>query len=865
METNNSSTLKKQSSNTTRSMELLSPAGSFEAFKAAVENGANAIYLGGKSFNARASAANFDLEELKSAIRYAHQRQVKVFVTVNILIADKEFPELLEYLYSLYEIGADAVILQDPGVARMMKDVIPELEKHASTQMTVNTRWGVRHLESLGFARAVLAREVSAQEMEIVCKATPLEIEVFAHGALCICYSGQCLMSSFIGGRSGNRGTCAQPCRMAYQLINDRKTNMLAQANVGEHLLSPRDLNLVEELSELQRVGVDSLKVEGRMKRPEYVATVTRLYRQALDRLGERIKQREESGKGNLLSPEEHLELTQIFNRDFTSAYLYQHPGAELMSYNRPNNRGTRLGRIVGLERGRLRVKLEAALNRGDGIEIWTGHGREGLTVEQMWLDKHPTEGARSGETVELEFHGQARSGDRVFKTHDALLMEKAQLSFQEGKEQRKYPLQIRLKGNLNEKLIMEVSDGQASVTVESTNLAQAALKRPLTEDYLWQQLGRLGNTPYYLDKLELDIEGGLMLPVSDLNDMRRRAVEEFLNRVEPQIKITPEEYHRRTERWGQLIHKSRQSSGKEEKRIVSVAVSDLEGLKAALGAGAGRILFGGEQWRSRRGFSLENVRAGMELCQRAGVEGVWRLPRILNEEQSTRWLKILREVMLWEIKPVMMAANLGELELIRELDPAWPGATDYSLNVFNEAGVAYFQELKAKIITLSPELHFEQLKILGEWPNTEILVFGDLEMMVSEYCPVGATLGGKIGDQCTKPCLKEPYFLRDRLNYDFPVETDVDCRMHLFNAKRLNLYNELEQIEGLGIKNIRLQLARSSAREISEVTRLFVQDWQGKGKLANRSEKSIATGMKALAELYTEGFTKGHFFRGVL
>ncbi|MHB1654421.1 MAG: DUF3656 domain-containing U32 family peptidase [Desulfitobacteriaceae bacterium] len=842
-------------------MELLAPAGSFEAFKAAVENEADAIYLGGKSFNARASADNFDLAELRSAIRYAHERRVKVFVTVNILIADREFPELIEYLYSLYEIGADAVILQDPGVAWLMQDILPEMEKHASTQMTVNNHWGVRQLELLGFSRAVLAREVSAQDMEVICASTPLEIEVFVHGALCICYSGQCLMSSFIGGRSGNRGTCAQPCRLTYVLVNQKKMNVLAEANTGEHLLSPRDLNLVQDLAELQKVGVDSLKVEGRMKRPEYVATVTRIYRQALERLP-----KIQSGQAEDLVPKEvYQELTQIFNRDFTTAYFYEHPGAGLMSYNRPNNRGTRLGRIAGVEKGRLQVKLEALLNRGDGIEIWTGHGREGLTVEQIWVSERPADEARSGETVTLEFSGQVRLGDRVFKTHDALLMERARLSFEEGKEQRKYPLEMHISGKPGEEIFLEATDGRTTVIVASSNPAQIALKRPITEDYLRQQLGRLGTTPYYLDKLELSLEGSVMLPVSDLNDMRRRAVEGLLASNAPKLEVSSQEYHRRTERWLQRLKKERQSAAVQAVPRVSVAVSDLDGVKAALGAGARRILLGGEQWRSRQGFSLKDIRVGIELCQRVGAESVWRLPRILNEEQSTRWQKALQEVVQWERRPILMIANLGELQLIREIDPDWSVATDYSLNVFNEASISYFLNQKAKLITLSPELHHEQLKSLAAWPKVELLVFGDLEMMVSEYCPVGATLGGKRGEICSRPCLAEPYYLRDRMNYDFPVETDVDCRMHLFNVKCLNLYSELGHIAGLGIKNIRLQLSRSDAKQVSEVVRLFVGAWQGKSMPAKRPEQEIESGMRALGALYPEGFTKGHFFRGVL
>ncbi len=845
-----------------RPLELLAPAGNFEAFKAAVENGANAVYLGGKSFSARASAANFDLEELQKAVRYAHERQVNVYVTVNILIADQEFKELLDYLYALHEIGVDAVILQDVGVAESIRTILPELETHASTQMTVNTSWGVDHLESLGFKRVVLARETSANEMKDIAEKTPLDIEVFVHGALCIGYSGQCLMSSFIGGRSGNRGTCAQPCRMTYQLVNEGKQNLLVQKNTGEHLLSPRDLNLAEELAELKRIGIHSLKVEGRMKRPEYVATVIRLYRQAIDRIGD---QQEDRADAPLLTPGEHQELLQVFNRDFTRGYFRENLGAELMSYNRPNNRGTRLGRVARLEADRLSLKLEAALHPGDGIEFWTGRGREGVTVGLIWKDQKEVIEGLPGETVQIEFSGIAQPGDRVFKTNDALLMEKARLSFQEGREQRKSPLTMRLSGHEGDKLSLEVMDAQRKVKVYSASLAQKALKRPLTWEYAFQQLGRLGTTPFWLDKLELETDEGIMLPVSDLNEMRRLAVEELLQ-IEPRQRIDRQTYRQRVERWKQRQAEERSTliSLKNTIPQISVAVSDTLTLQAALKGGAKRVLIGGEHWRSRRGFSQEEIRASFKDCRRQGIDCAWRLPRVLNQAQSESLYLDLKEAAEWETKPKLVVANLGELEMMKDIHPDWPFEVDYSMNVFNETSLAYFLRQGAKKVTVSPELHHEQLAYLAKWPEVEVIVFGDLEMMVSEYCPVGATLGGKKGEQCARTCVKEPHYLRDRMRYDFPVETDQECRMHLFNVKILNLYEELAQIRRMGISNVRLQLTRQTPEQVKQIVRLFNETWDSL-TVGKKGIRSSSDGMAELTSLFPEGFTKGHFFRGVL
>jgi len=843
----------------TRPLELLAPAGSYEAFKAAVENGADAVYLGGKNFGARASAANFDLEELQKAVRYAHERQAKVYVTVNILIADQEFQELLDYLYTLHEIGVDAVILQDVGVAELIHTILPEMETHASTQMTVNTSWGVQHLETLGFCRAVLARETSAAEMKIIADQTPLDLEVFVHGALCIGYSGQCLMSSFIGGRSGNRGTCAQPCRMTYQLVNEEHENLLLQKKPGDHLLSPRDLNLAEELAELKNIGIHSLKVEGRMKRPEYVATVIRLYRQALDRIDD---QKEGS---SLLTKDEHQELLQVFNRDFTSGYFRENLGAELMSYSRPNNRGTRLGRVARLDAGRLSLKLETALHPGDGIEFWTGRGREGVTIGKIWKEEIEVSEGLHGETVQIEFFGMAQPGDRVFKTNDALLMEKARVSFQEGREQRKSPLTMRLSGHGGEKLRMDVMESERRVTVYSVGVTQTALKRPLTWDYAFQQLGRLGTTPFWLDKLELEVDEGIMLPVSELNEMRRLAVEELLQ-DKPRQKVDRHTYGQRIERWKQRQAEAR--AGLQTIRSVnpqiSVAVSEPETLQAAIQAGAKRVLLGGEHWRSRRGFSLEEIHTSFESCSKLGIDCAWRLPRILNQAQSASLLLDLEQAAGWVEKPKLMVSNLGELEIMRAIDADWPFEVDYSLNVFNEVSLAYFLCQGARGVTLSPELHHEQLAHLAKWPGVELLAFGDLEMMVSEYCPVGATLGGKKGEHCAGTCVQEPHYLRDRMRYDFPVETDQECRMHLFNVKILNLYEELAQIRRMGISTIRLQLTRQTPRQVQQIVRLFVEAWDSlnEGKRASwRSEEGTAE----LASLFPDGFTKGHFFRGVL
>ena len=348
-----------------RDVELLAPVGSFEALKAAVQNGANAVYLGGKDFGARASANNFDRDELKEAVKYAHIRGVQVFVTTNTLRKENEIEDFLEYAKFLYDIDVDAIILQDIGMARLIKRELPDFELHASTQMVAHSLEDVKYLESVGFDRVVLAREVTVEEIKYICDNCKADIEVFVHGALCVCYSGQCLMSSMIGNRSGNRGRCAQPCRQRYELI-DVYTGEVVNSN-GDYLLSPRDLNAIEEIDKVIDAGVHSLKIEGRMKRPEYVATVIDGYRKTID---EYLA----TNKLNV-SDETINDLYTIFNRKFTKGLLLGDVGKDMMNSQLPNNQGLYVGTVVDYNKKakRLKIKLANTLKKGDGINLGGG------------------------------------------------------------------------------------------------------------------------------------------------------------------------------------------------------------------------------------------------------------------------------------------------------------------------------------------------------------------------------------------------------------------------------------------------------------------------------------------------------------
>ena len=331
-----------------KDVELLAPVGSFESLKAAVQNGANAVYLGGKEFSARASANNFDKDELKEAVKYAHIRGVRVFVTTNTLIKQNELEGFIEYVKFLYDINIDALILQDIGAAMTIKKLLPDFELHASTQMVAHSLDDVNYLESKGFDRVVLARELNIDEIKYICDNTNVDIEVFVHGALCVCYSGQCLMSSMIGNRSGNRGRCAQPCRQRYTMI-DIYTGEEVESN-GDYLLSTRDLNAIEEINQIIDAGVHSLKIEGRMKKPEYVATVIGSYRETID---EYLRNKRINVSHDIMA-----DLYTIFNRKFTKGLLLGEVGKDVMNAQVPNNQGLYIGRVVDYNKKAKRLKI---------------------------------------------------------------------------------------------------------------------------------------------------------------------------------------------------------------------------------------------------------------------------------------------------------------------------------------------------------------------------------------------------------------------------------------------------------------------------------------------------------------------------
>jgi len=839
-------------------IELLAPAGSLAALKAAVENGADAVYIGGSQFSARQKADNFTREQMAEGIAYAHARGCKVHVAVNTLVNNEEIGNLVEYGYQLAELGVDAVIVQDLGAAHILKETLPQLALHASTQMAVHNTPGVQMLEREGFERVVLARETSFESIKSIKEQTDVELEVFVHGALCVAYSGQCLLSSMIGGRSGNRGLCAQPCRMPYQLVGADGTEF--ENADGPYLLSTRDLNMLHHLSDLIASGVSSLKIEGRMKRPEYVATVVRHYRQAID------------AYYNHKKPDFKLadrEITQIFNRDFTTGYYYANQGRNLMSHTRPDNRGVLVADVLKTEQKKVWIQLKDSLSVGDGYLLYNGRGEEiAGKVHELSIKGKSIESGYPGQIVMLPVSGNAAGAKQLFRTADVQLLKQAEASFARPSQVTKQTVHFKVELHEGQPISMLAWDDAGHQQYgESEYLVEKAKNRPSDYDSVYKQLDRLGNTAFDLGDVVTEIDDGVIAPASELNQLRRSVIEAL--EAQLQDETGDEEplcsYDEYLEDAGDLLDRiPPQVMAYGLKQKLAVTAGSAEGVKAAADNGADIIYLNATALRRETPVLKEEYAELLQYCRERQAALYWTCSPIENDKQLAQ-MKPLMEAAKEAGFDGIMTGNLGLFELARQM--GWETiVADYQMNIFNDVTLQYLSEKEISRAVLSPELSLEQISefsYLGNLPM-EIIVHGNLPLMVSEQCVCGSVLGGRTAETaCSMPCMKQHYYLKDRMGVHFPLFMDQNCRMHVFNSKTLNLYKRLDECLKTGADILRIEAREQDAQWIGEVTAVYkkaIDEYNRTGAFV-----TSLSDLELLDDLAPEGSTYGHYFRGVL
>jgi putative protease len=796
-----------------RKPELLAPAGSVDSLRAAVASGADAVYLGLDELNARRGAQNFTVDALAEACRFAHLHGTRVYLTANVVILPGELARALSMVDAAWSVGVDAVIVQDMGLLRAVRRAMPHVRLHASTQMNVHGSDTLEALAQRGVSRVTLARETSLQEIAGLVstgRRVGLEIESFVHGALCVCYSGQCLLSSLVGGRSANRGQCAQPCRLPYELLDADGEKL---SDVGQYLLSPKDLAGITVLPAFVDSGVTALKIEGRMKSAEYVALVTGVYRSALDRAFESPETYEvRDGELSVLS--------EAFSRGFTEAYLRGESGSDMMSYRRPNNRGVSVGRVVDYRGGRATIALETAVDSDDTIEFWTSQGRFAQRVGPLDHGGATHASAAAGTKAVISVEGATSRGDRVFRVRNAALSAAASRLYSPSQGPA-IPLEISARVIIGQPVRVEVIDSQTRSGAAEGVVVELARTRAVTAEDITEHVGRLGGTAYRAASWDVELSPKAGIGFSALHAVRRAALSDYESSVLAEWK------DRRVTRPAlPPIPSSRRAQARHPRLVASV--SDLRAARACLAAGADEVHV--PSWVRGVGVLSPQV--------------VPVVPRICHDAERRRLVAPAEQA------GVGVAGTLGSLAALSE--KGCVVQAHWSLNAVNAHSVAELADMGASAVWLSPELTLHQVAavIADSVVPVGIAVAGRQELMVTEHCVL--TSEGPCSGVC-ETCTRRTSdrVLRDRKGYRFPVVTDPTGRTHLYNSIPLDLTAALHEVIEVGPSALRLDLETESAeRAATEVARV-------------RSALE-ATRAGRFAEKPDTPVTSGHFFRGI-
>ena len=816
-------------------IELLAPAGNPTCLHAAVQAGADAVYLGLGSFNARRGADNFTLKTLREGCDYAHLRGVRIYLTLNTVIMDSEFEQALECARQAWRAGVDAFIVQDIGVASELSRTLPQARLHISTQMNTHNLAGIAAAARLGAARITLARELSLEEVaECAAYARELgmEVETFAHGALCVCYSGQCLMSSLIGGRSANRGMCAQACRLPYTLHNRAVRKDLPAP--GEYLLSPRDLCTIDILKPLIESGAASLKIEGRMKAPEYVYAVVKTYRTVLDRIY--------AGGSPEATEEERRVLAEAFSRGFTTAYLERERGNGMMGYTRPNNRGVSCGRVGKVSENAAYLKSEKHLNPGDILEIWTGKGRATIALDEIKIASQgmvriPLDRSRRD-------HRAVNAGDRVFRVKDA------SLAFIDDASEPRVPVQgraiVREGQPFEVRFDARVEFADEVRTFSATafgDAVEAARTKAVTADEIGAHVDRMGQTPFALASMDVELGEGVGIGFSQVHRVRAEALETL-------EAVMLSSY--RDRKLAKLAEREALPVSRAHRCTVCAWVTNPACARAAKRAGAQTLYVPALNYK--RGEALI---AGQRnsAAEQMGYpkQCVIALPTVDHDIiESTREFE--RGIDVWEYakpgKPLFVD-SLGALQRAVELGAKVEAGPH--LPIANKAALAYAAELGAERVWLSPELTLQQIGDLGLDGSPVPLglaIIGTQELMITEHCLLMSQ--GPCNEDCDAcPRRKSPHYLKDRKDFEFPVVTDCLGRSHLYNSVQLDVAHALPELIHAGISAVMVDTTLLNAEQTAQAVGRVVHAVD----LAKRDAGTVSKPAAA---------TSGHLFRGV-
>ena len=820
-------------------VELLSPVGDMECLKAAVQNGADAVYFGGLGFNARAGASNFDKDAIREAIRYAKLRNVKINFTLNTLLKNDEFEEAAELAKYVYEEGADAIIVQDLGLAKYLIKNFPDMEIHGSTQMSIHNLSGVKELEALGFNRVVLSRELSMHDIEYICQNSDIEIEVFVHGALCVSYSGQCLMSSIIGGRSGNRGKCAQACRLPYELYKESKETKIKDlkdlsSEDGKdelidkgYLLSPKDLCGLKYIPQLLKAGVKSFKIEGRLKPPEYVATVTKIYRKYIDLAM--------TTEPYVIDDKDITELLQVFNRGgFSEGNFNNEPNTSYVYTEKPNNMGICVGNVkrFNKNKGLITLKTNIPLKIGDNISTELENHK--YTISELMNEKEENiKEANPGDTIIIgRMKGNINSGDKIFKLSS--VTKNKHIKEQINKENVKIPLIANVEVKKNKPISMRVVSRDTEDGAYFSMISEVkseiepidAISNPISEERIYEQINKTTDTQFWFAQINIDMDKDLYIPkISAINALRRKCLEELERKAIRRFTRREDEHDENVDaKINELLNVENNKTYEDAKFRTRFEnnVKHVESRKYCLLLNELNLEYNYEDLGK-----VDNIYVPIKYFMQREYSDILKtlslksklyiyLPTIVKDNfRNLYFNNIVSYIEEYNVKGIIITNLAGAEYKYVENNEGLEIIGNYTLNVFNNHTIEELADLGLDRIMVSPELDKDTLEEVAKHASipTELMVYGRLPLMNMGYCVLGKA--NRCYPECDMKCRSgNDYYLKDRIGFKFPVKPDnMQTVTTIYNSKITSLeYSDIDS------EYIRISILEENIDEINNI-----------------------------------------------